>query len=181
MGKTFTETQEHVSSWYLVTCDEDARSRCRSPQPFFNKTSPRNGKFDPLPPGGCGVHLRTLGIGGSPGCTLIFIRTLVPSRRGKDHYLIKIPFSRCGSRVLNEDDKLLYPTTIMGGPRTGGSIGIEIPVLAVCRVGLGLEDSALGIVADKAAHEQDGPSGILPELPDASPTHVGCKMVTGVF
>ncbi|XP_073425737.1 uncharacterized protein [Dendrobates tinctorius] len=45
-----------------------------------------------------------------------------------DHYLIKIPFSRCGSSVLNEDDKTYYINTIYGTVPGTGVHRIEIPV-----------------------------------------------------
>ncbi|KAM4021733.1 uncharacterized protein ACNLHF_027043 [Anomaloglossus baeobatrachus] len=46
----------------------------------------------------------------------------------KDHYLIKIPFNRCGSSVLNEDDKTFYLNTIYGTVPDTSVHRIEIPV-----------------------------------------------------
>ncbi|XP_073500928.1 uncharacterized protein [Phyllobates terribilis] len=46
----------------------------------------------------------------------------------KDHYLIKIPFTRCGSSVLNEDEKTYYINTIYGTVPGTSVHRIEIPV-----------------------------------------------------
>ncbi|XP_073498874.1 uncharacterized protein [Phyllobates terribilis] len=46
----------------------------------------------------------------------------------KDHYLIKIPFNRCGSSVLNEDEKTYYINTIYGTVPGTSVHRIEIPV-----------------------------------------------------
>ncbi|XP_075143281.1 CUB and zona pellucida-like domain-containing protein 1 [Leptodactylus fuscus] len=68
------------------------------------------------------------------------LRTLLTSRsylrkdplcraeKEKDHYLIKIPYNRCGSSVLYEDERTFYANTIYGTIPDTDVHRIEIPV-----------------------------------------------------
>ncbi|XP_069592014.1 IgGFc-binding protein-like [Ranitomeya imitator] len=53
---------------------------------------------------------------------------LCRAKKEKDHYLIKIPFNRCGSSVLYEDEKTFYANTIYGTVPDTDVHRIEIPV-----------------------------------------------------
>ncbi|XP_075176835.1 CUB and zona pellucida-like domain-containing protein 1 [Anomaloglossus baeobatrachus] len=53
---------------------------------------------------------------------------LCRAEKEKDHYIIKIPFNRCGSSVLYEDEKMFYVNTIYGTIPDTDVHRIEIPV-----------------------------------------------------
>ncbi|XP_066450754.1 CUB and zona pellucida-like domain-containing protein 1 [Eleutherodactylus coqui] len=53
---------------------------------------------------------------------------LCRAKKEKDHYLIRIPYTRCGSNVLHEDGKTFYANTIYGTIPDTDVHRIEIPV-----------------------------------------------------
>ncbi|KAM3915069.1 uncharacterized protein RB166_017452 isoform 2-T2 [Leptodactylus fuscus] len=53
---------------------------------------------------------------------------LCRAEKEKDHYLIKIPYNRCGSSVLYEDERTFYANTIYGTIPDTDVHRIEIPV-----------------------------------------------------
>ncbi|XP_066452855.1 IgGFc-binding protein-like isoform X2 [Eleutherodactylus coqui] len=53
---------------------------------------------------------------------------LCQAKKEKDHYLIRIPYTRCGSNVLYEDGKTFYANTIYGTIPDTDIHRIEIPV-----------------------------------------------------
>ncbi|XP_066450753.1 IgGFc-binding protein-like [Eleutherodactylus coqui] len=53
---------------------------------------------------------------------------LCRAKKEKDHYLIRIPYTRCGSKVLYEDGKTFYANTIYGTIPDTDVHRIEIPV-----------------------------------------------------